>query len=461
MNAQQNLLIKFALVLFLAVSSFTTANAQAAPPPCVPDPANEDAVLEWNCRAFKYALSPTFSGALRQIRAMAVVQLAVTNAVNGITGEYETYLRDQANTPPSDADAEAAAVGAAYRALYGIVTAAQRTQLDAELLASRTARGIPVDDPSLLYGMAEGQNIVNLRATDGSGAEAQCAWTYPAFSKRSPSEPYGAAGDWFRVMNVDTGVTPPPATPCWSSVPTFVLRSASQFDLADPPLVTDDLYTQDFLEINALGGQNAGTQREDWQSRIADFWDGPPVGITNQAIRQAAAAQDMSLSSEARSLAMVYLAGVDASIACWFHKYDKLFWRPETAVNQAATDGNPKTDPLPGGAYWKPYIFPSHPHPEYPSGHSTNSGAMFSAAALVFGDKPGVTMTPTITRNGIVVTPQWESFSEAIDEVVDARVYSGLHFRFTDEASANLGGRIAHFVYTHALRECGKGNKCH
>ena len=166
------------------------------------------------------------------------------------------------------------------------------------------------------------------------------------------------------------------------------------------------------------------------------------------------------MSEEARALAIVYLAGVDASIACWFHKYDKLFWRPETAVNNAATDGNPGTDPLPGGQYWKPYLFPSHPHPEYPSGHSTNSGAMLSAATLVFGDKPGVTMTPTIIRNGITVTPEWESFSEGIDEVIAARVYSGLHFRFTDEASANLGRRVAHYVYTHALRKCNKGRKC-
>ena len=459
-QAKQNPFVRFALVVFLTASAATIVNAQGVPPPCVPDPANEDAVLEWNCRAFKYALSSTFGGALRQIRAMALVQLAVSNAVNGISGEYETYLRDKTNVPPENANVDAAAVGAAYQTLYGILTPAQRTQLDAELLASRTARGIPSNDPSLLYGMSEGQNVVTLRTGDGSGPEAQCAWNYPAFSRRSPSEPYGVAGDWFRILNVDTGVTPPPATPCWSSVPTFVLRSADQFPLDDPPLLTDDLYTQDFLEVKSIGGQDAGTQRQAWQSRIADFWDGPPVGITNQAIRQAAAAQDMSLSGEARALAMVYLAGVDASIACWFYKYDKLFWRPETAVNNAGADGNPDTTPLPGGQYWKPYLFPSHPHPEYPSGHSTNSGAMFSAAALVFGDKPGVTMTPTITRNGIVVTPQWESFSEAIDEVIAARVYSGLHFRFTDEASANLGRRVAHFVYTHSLRRCTRGRKC-
>ena len=457
---QRNSLFRLAFVFLLALLAFTRVNAQGVPPPCVPDPANESAVLEWNCRAFKYALSPTFAGALRQIRAMAIVQLATSNAVNGITGEYETYLRDEANTPPDNANVDAAAVGAAYQSLYGIVTPAQRVQLDAELIASRTARGIAIDDPGLLYGMMEGQNIVNLRTGDGSGPEAQCAWNYPTFSRRSPGDPYGVAGDWLRILNVDTGMTPLAATPCWSSVPTFVTHSADQFPLADPPLLTDDRYTQDFLEIKAIGGQNADTQRQEWQSRIADFWDGPPIGIANQAIRQAAAAQDLTLSEEARALAIVYVAGVDASVACWFYKYEMLFWRPETAVNRAATDGNPTTEPLPGGQYWKPYLFPSHPHPEYPSGHSTNSGALFSAAALVFGDKPGVTMTPTITRNGIAVTPQWESFGEAIDEVVDARIYSGLHFRFTDEASANLGRRIAHFVYTHALRKCNKGRKC-
>lgn len=459
-KAYKHPFVRLTILFLLTLSVLTAANAQGVAPPCVPDPVNEGAVLEWNCRAIKYGLSPTFGGALRQIRAMAVVQLAVSNAINGITGEYETYLRDSSNLPPNDSDVSAAAVGAAYQALYAMITPAQRVQLDAELTASLTARGIPPTNPSLLYGKAEGQNMVTRRTGDGSGPEAQCPWGYPAFSPRSPLLPYGGPGDWLRVFNVDSGVTPAAATPCWVNVPTFVLRSPNQFPLADPPQLTDDRYTQDFLEVKALGGQHPGNQRAEWQTRIADFWDGPPIGIVNQALRQAAAGQEMNLSEESRALALVYMAGVDASIACWHYKYEKLFWRPETAINNAATDGNADTDPLPGGQYWKPYLFPSHPHPEYPSGHSTNSGALLSAAALVFGDRPGVTMTPTITRNGIAVTPQWESFSEAIDEVIAARVYSGLHFRFTDEASANLGGRIAHFVYTHALRRCNKGNKC-
>jgi hypothetical protein len=432
--------ICLAIILILIAAAFTSTDAQGVSPTCVADPIHEDAVLEWNCQAVNYALSPTFGGPLRQIRAMAVVQLAVHNAVNGITGEYETYSRDAANVPPNGASAEAAAIGAAYQALYGIVTTAQRVQLDTQLVNSLATRHILNTDASFVYGKNEGQNVVNLRTGDGSGPEAQCSYT-------DIVDPQ--PGQWVRIVNVITGVAPAAATPCWRFVPPFVLRSADQFPLDDPPSLTSDKYMQDFLEVKNYGGQNVDTLREVWQTRIADFWDGSPVAITNQVIRQAAAGQASGLSTEARALALVYVSGTDASIACFHYKYSKLFWRPETAVNNS--------DPLPG-LYWKPYLFPSHPHPEYPSGHSTSSGSLLAAATLAFGDEPGVIMTPTITRNGISVTPTWESFSEGIDEVVSARVYSGLHFRFTDEASANLGRRIAQFVSTHALRPCkGKG----
>jgi len=434
--------IRIAFMLILLAAAFSAAIAQGVAPPCIPDTMRDDAVMEWNCRTVKYALSSTFGGALRQIRAMAVVQLSVHNAVNGITGEYETYSRDPANVPPAGASAEAAAIGAAYQSLYRMVTPAQRTQLDAELAASLAARGIAADDPSLAYGKNEGHNVVNLRTGDGSGPEAQCA-----YADNLDPQP----GDWVRIRNVDTNTTPAAATPCWRFVPPFVLERADQFALADPPSLQSGEYVRDLQEVRILGGQGS-TVRQDWQSRIADFWDGPPVGITNQAVRQAAAARPMSLSDRARALALVYVVGTDASIACWHYKYTKLFWRPETAINNSVR--------LPRGLYWKPYLFPSHPHPEYPSGHSTNSGAMFSAAAFAFGDEPGITMTPTITRNGISVTPQWESFSEGINEVIDARIYSGLHFRFTDERSAELGAQIAEYIHANQFRKCLPGVSC-
>jgi len=433
---------RIAFLFALVAAAFSAAKAQGVAPPCVPGTARDDAVMEWNCRTVKYALSPTFGGALRQIRAMAVVHLSVHNAVNGITGEYETYSRNLANVPPAGASADAAAIGAAYQSLYGIVNSAQRTQLDAELAASLASRGIAANDPSLAYGRNEGQNVVNMRTGDGSGPEAQCA-----YADNLDPQP----GDWVRILNVDTNTTPAAATPCWRFVPPFVLGRADQFPLADPPSLQSGEYVRDLQEVRIFGGQD-NTARQDWQSRIADFWDGPPVGITNQAVRQAAAARPMSLSDRARALALVYVVGTDASIACWHYKYTKLFWRPETAINNSV--------PLPRGRYWKPYLFPSHPHPEYPSGHSTNSGAMFSAAALAFGDEPGITMTPTITRNGVSVTPQWESFSEGINEVIVARIYSGLHFRFTDERSAELGTQIAEYIHANQFRKCSSGIPC-
>ena len=431
-------------IFIFIIATVLAISAQGVPPPCVPDPSHENAVMEWNCRTIKYALTPTFAGALRQIRAMAVVQLAVHNAVNGITGQYETYNRDNAaGAPPSNASTEAAAVGAAYQALYGMLTVTQRAQLDTELASSLLARNISPDDPSLLYGRNEGQQVITLRTGDGSGPEAQCTY----FDIINPQP-----GQWRRVLNVETNTTPLAATPCWKDVRLFVLQSADQFGLEDPPALDSETYLKDLLEVKNIGGQNADTQRQISQTRIADFWDGAPIAIINQVVRQAAIAQNQGLSANARAFALVYVAGTDASIACFHYKYSKLFWRPETAINIS--------DPLPGGVYWKPYIFPSHPHPEYPSGHSTNSGSMLTAASLAFGDDPGVTMTPTITRNGIPVTPSWKTFSEGVDEVVSARVYSGLHFRFTDEASARLGSQISRFVYTHAFRKCNKGNKC-
>ena len=439
----QSAAIRLVAILLLLAAPFTASRAQGVSPLCVPDPAAEDTVMEWNCRAVNYALSPTFGGALRQIRAMAVVQVAVHNAVNGVTGKYETWSAAPTNAAPAGASAEAAAIGAAYQALFAMLTTTQRLQLDGDLAASLAARGIAGDDPGLTYGRNAGAHIASLRAGDGSGPEAQCAYA----DITSPQW-----GDWVRIRNVLTGATPAAATPCWRFVPPFVLHSADQFPLDDPPALNSARYLQDLFEVKTYGGQNADTWRSAEQSRVADFWDGAPVGITNQVLRQAAAAQQLPLSDKARAFALVYVTGTDASIACWHYKYTKLFWRPETAINVS--------DPLPGNVYWMPYLFPSHPHPEYPSGHSTNSGAMLAAAALVFGDEPGVTLTPTITRNGIAVTPQWESFSEGIDEVVSARVYSGLHYRFTDEASANLGKRIARFVYQHALRDCRRGGHC-
>ena len=160
------------------------------------------------------------------------------------------------------------------------------------------------------------------------------------------------------------------------------------------------------------------------------------------------AARGLDLSSAARTLALMYIAAADASIACFDAKYTYNFWRPITAIQNAAADGNDNTAPDPG---WAPLIT-THQHPEYPSGHSTNSSAMATALAMLFGDDPGVPIVATSPRNPSF--PRlWTTFSQGVDEVLDARVYIGFHFRTSDTTGARLGRQVAHFVVKHTLRD--------
>ena len=142
--------------------------------------------------------------------------------------------------------------------------------------------------------------------------------------------------------------------------------------------------------------------------------------------------------------ALFYVAASDARVACWDAKYEYNFWRPQSAITNGDADGNDQTA---GDAAWKPFIA-TPPHPEYPSGHSTNSSAMAKILTLEFGDNPGIPIA--VTQTGITRT--WTSFIEGVDEVIDARVFSGIHFRNSDEVGARIGRQVAQFVSKHALR---------
>ena len=159
--------------------------------------------------------------------------------------------------------------------------------------------------------------------------------------------------------------------------------------------------------------------------------------------------RNLDLSETARAFALLYLAANDASIACWDAKYTYNFWRPQTAIRRGDEDGNDLTT---ADGSWTPLVA-TPPHPEYPSGHATNSGAMAKILELLFEDNPGVPIVVTLSG----ITRQWSSFSEGVQEVIDARVYSGIHFRTSDEVGARLGRQVARFVLKHSLRRCPKG----
>ena len=382
-------------------------------------------VMEWNQQAVALALLPASALApIQQIRVMAIFHIAVHDAVNGITGEYETYLSPEA--APGNASPEAAAIAAAHRVLKNLFPANQ-VVLDDLYTSSLAAHGLLLTDPGIEFGNSAADAILAARANDHS-AQAQFAYDAPNV---------GDPGVWVRLNNA------PALLPGWGEVTPFVLRSASQFQPDPPPALDSDQYAKDYNEIKLIGVAS-GSTRSIEQTQIAQFWRASPTAIWNPVITQVLQSRDLSLSEQARLFALFYLAAADSSIACWKAKYHYNFWRPQLAISNGDADGNDFTA---GQAGWQP-LLATPPHPEYPSGHSTNSSAMAKILTSEFGDNPGVPITVTLAG----ITRHWNTFSEAVQEVIDARVYSGIHFRNSDEVGARMGRQVAQFVSHQALR---------
>ena len=388
-----------------------------------------DPVVEWNQHAVALTLRPTPALApVQQTRAMAIFHLAVHDAVNGITGEYETYLSPQA--PPEDASPVAAAVAAAHHALKNLFPGNDML-LDERYANSLAAHGLSPTDPGIAFGNSAAAAILALRANDHS-SQAQFDYNAPGA---------GEPGVWTRLNNA------PALLPGWGDVTPFVLRSGSQFRPEPPPARTSEQYAKDYNEIKTLGVAT-GSSRSAQQSQIALFWRASPTAIWNNVLTQLIQTRNLDLSENARLFALFYVAAADASIACWEAKYEYNFWRPQPAIVNGDFDSN---DATVGNGTWQPFVG-TPPHPEYPSGHTANSGAMAKILTAEFEDTPGAPIVVTLSG----ITRQWSSLSEAVDEVIDARVYSGIHFRTSDEVGARMGRQVAQFVSTHALRKSNK-----
>jgi hypothetical protein len=390
-----------------------------------------DAVLEWN----QIALAATVTAgqsAVPQIRSMAIVHVAMHDAVNLITRDYRTYLGGGAK--PCGGSPEAAAIAAAHRALVGLfsaqMTQAQMTQLNASRAASLAARGLSEADPGIELGEAVAAAVLSLRANDGS---AQSQFPYiPADA--------GAPGVWVPVG------TAQPVVPGWGKVTPWVIEKVRRFRPEGPPSLRSRRYARDYNEVKEIGAFNSPTRTPE-QTEIARFWLASPSLIWNGVARQLVEARGTSLSSTARVFALMYLAAADASIVCWDAKYTYNFWRPITAIQQGDTDGNDRTDI---DLSWAP-LFPTPQHPEYVSGHATNSSAMATVLSFIYGDDPGV---PIVARSptNLGFERNWIQLSDGVEEVIDARVYSGIHYRTSDEVGARVGHAVARTVIRQVLQ---------
>jgi hypothetical protein len=390
--------------------------------------AEQNIVVDWNAIAIT-AAGAAGQNSLLQERSFAVTSVAVSDAVNAITKKYTRY--GSSPTPPAGASTTAAAVGAAYRALTQLLPS-QTQFLDAMLAQSFAKFGVSAGDPGFTFGEAVADQIVAMRAGDGA-ALAQYPYTAPNA---------GAPGVW---------VPTPPSfaaalLPGWGVVRPWVLESATQFRPDEGPDLTSRRYGRDLNEVKELGTLNSATRTAE-QTNIARFWLASAALIWNPVLRQLALGLGLDESETARDFALMNVAGADARIACWDAKYAFNFWRPVTAIQRADEDGNPTTEADPG---WTPLIATPN-FPEYVSGHTTVSGAMATVLRLLFDDDPDVAFTATSPTNP-GFERHWATFSEGVREVINARVYSGIHFRSSDERGARLGRQVGRFAAMHAFR---------
>ena len=390
--------------------------------------ATQSVVVDWN------AIGITAAGAagqssLMQERSIAITSVAVSDAVNAITKKYARY--GSKLTPSQGGSTTAAAIGAAYRALTQLMPT-QAQFLGTMLSPSLAKFGINPGDPGFVFGEAVADEIIAMRTGDGA-AQAQYPYTPPNA---------GAPGVW--------EPTPPgfaaASAPGWVIVQPWVLESGAQFSVDEGPDLTSHRYARDLNEVKELGALNSAT-RTDEQTNIARFWAAQSLVIWNDVLRHVALGLDLDESEAARAFALMSVAGADARIACWNAKYAFNFWRPVTAIQRADEDGNPATEADPG---WTPLIATPN-HPEYVSAHATLSTAMATVLRLLFDDDPGVAFTTTTPTNP-GYERHWTTFSDAVREVIDARVYSGIHFRSSDERGARLGRQVGRFAVKHAFR---------
>ena len=387
-----------------------------------PGVARADAVTQWNLHASNALFVAAGQPPQLSVPHLAMVHGAVYDAVNSITDSHEGYLLTGRVGQPFDSQ-DAAAATAAYRVLLNIVPG-QQPVLDAHYAASLAA--VP-DGSAKTRGIAVGEAaaaaMIAARTDDGR---------FGAFRFAVGS----GAGVWKPVL--PAFVNDPNA---WlKDVRPFLVESASQFRSLGPDRLTSGAYARDFGEVKELGSLGSTTRTAD-QTHAARYWAENPPATWSRVFRTLSAQQGLSVAENARLYAMLYLTAADALITVWDDKAARLFWRPITAIREADTDGNRATEKDDG---WLPLIA-NPPYPEHPSGHTGLSGSIAATLQDFFGtDRIGW----TDTNNG-GLTRSFDRFSEAIEEIIDARVWSGIHFRNADVQGERIGRDVAKWREHH------------
>jgi hypothetical protein len=385
--------------------------------------ARGDTVTDWN-RTMIDALEAAKTPPPPSARVGAIVQASVFDAVNGIRPRYAPYR--VAPAAPPGASRAAAAAGAAHEALRTLLPD-QEALLDDRLAASLADIRASGDPASISKGMKWGVSVADAilawRSTDGFSAVLP-----PYVSGTDP-------GDWQPTLPAFS----PPLFRQFATMTPFALGSPAQFLPGPPPPLSSRRYARDLDEVKTVGSATSAA-RSPFDSETAVFWQADtPTGIWNRVADALADNDHAGMPTVARRLALMNIALADAVITIWNAKthYDR--WRPVTAIRAAGTDGNTRTAPDPN---WTP-LLPTPAFQEYPAGHPGVSAAAATVLAATYGDETPFTGT---SAGAPGVERRFDSFSAAVQQVQEARIFGGIHFRFAAETGARMGTEVACYV---------------
>jgi len=409
------------LVGALAVAVTASLSVASAKPP-KPTAVPPDAVLIWNTNTVNAvrASTPTKFQTDGMVY-MSYVQAAVYDAVTKIEGRYQPYHDFTVAVGPGAS--VQAAVAAAARTTLDYYLPDQQPVVDAQYTAYIASLSGNVSG-GVAVGEAAAQDIIAFRTGDGLKAAT------PSYGGIGPILP----GQWQLQPNQAV------QTPWLATMRPFLLEQASQFRAGPPPSLTTHRYAKDLNETEAYGALNS-TVRTSEQKAIAYFWVGNNINQYNQTMQTVVGQHGMDLVDAAHLLAMGEIVATDAGIACYDSKFFYQFWRPITAIRNADKDGNPDTTADPA---WQALLgVPGHP--EYPSQHGCFTAGFSDALAAALHTKHlDVTMPGGENGSSVLTTTQhFNDVDDMQDQVVDARVWLGFHFRNSVKQGEMLGNRVA------------------
>ena len=369
---------------------------------------------------------------------LAIVQGAVYDAVNAIKGGHDPYL--DGLQAPTSASKGAAASTAAHHVLIGLVDQAPLTAtLTAQVKSDIKAR-LDAEYASSLAEIPAGH-------AKAKGIEVGAAAAAAMLANRAGDGRFGAPGFPFPATPGPGQWRPSPVNDpnAWvRNVRPFTLPSPDHFQTSGPPLpLTSAQYTAEFNEVKALG-RATGSTRTAAQTSLAYWTAAHPVPMLYTAMRQVAASKGLTITEQARFHAMTSMAAADSLINCWAEKARWGFWRPTTAIQLADTDGNDATEPDTG---WTS-LLTLPPYADEPSGANCVFSGLMNGAKAFFGSDAAefdIVSVGLGAGTGTGSTRHYSRFTDVIPDVIEARIFGGLHFRTADVNGAMLGQSVADY----------------